>query len=78
MCESHVVSESDLPDWCNALGLLLSHLPEAYWEGLYKALAAALASLPSLACLNADGPERRDPFKVFAVRKGEEQNRLEI
>ena len=75
LCESHLIGDEDLPDWCNAVGLLLSNLPEAYWEGLYAALAAALAALPSLPWWNADAPDRRDPFEVFAIKKGEEQNR---
>ena len=40
---SHI-SPDRLPDYINAVGLILSNLPEAYWAGLHSKLEAALAS----------------------------------
>ena len=44
---SHIPADK-LPDWVNAVGLLLSSLPEVFWAGLHNRLAAALDS-PALA-----------------------------
>ena len=35
-----------LPDWINAVGLILSYLPDSYLEGLKKRLVSALSSTP--------------------------------
>jgi hypothetical protein len=40
------MSIEDLPDWVNALGLLLSNLPEVYSDGLTQRLVSALSSPP--------------------------------
>jgi len=40
---SHIPSEK-LPDWINAVGLLLSNLPEAFWAGLHNKLEQTLLS----------------------------------
>ena len=40
---SHIPPDQ-LPDWLNALGLLLSNLPESYWGGLHAKIEAALLS----------------------------------
>ena len=37
-------SPDRLPDYINAVGLILSNLPEAYWAGLHSKLEAALTS----------------------------------
>jgi len=43
--QSHI-PPAHLPDWINAVGSLLSHLPESFWSGLHSKLTAALASSP--------------------------------
>ena len=40
---SHIPPDQ-LPDWINALGLLLSNLPESYWGGLHTKIEEALLS----------------------------------
>ena len=42
----HLVDVQVLPDWINAVGLILSYLPDAYLEGLKKRLVSALSSTP--------------------------------
>ena len=42
----HLVDVQVLPDWINAIGLILSYLPDAYLEGLRKRLVSALSSTP--------------------------------
>ena len=37
-------SQDRLADWINAVGLLLSNLPEAYWTGLHNKLEQAMLS----------------------------------
>ena len=44
----HLIAAKDLPDWVNAVGLLLSNLPEAYSSGLAVRLVSALTSAPLL------------------------------
>jgi len=39
---SHIPA-AKLPEWINAVGLLLSNLPEAYWAGLYKRLEQSIS-----------------------------------
>ena len=58
---AHVIPREELPDWINALGILMSNLPEAYWDGLYDKLVSALNE-PPLSQWNASGA---DPFKVI-------------
>ena len=43
---SHIVPTDKLPEWINAVGLILSNLPESYWEGLHIRIAEALSSAP--------------------------------
>ncbi len=38
----HLMSIDELPDWVNALGLLLSNLPEVYSDGLTQRLVTIL------------------------------------
>ena len=40
---SHIPVDK-LPEWMNAVGLLLSNLPEAHWQGLHAKLERMLAS----------------------------------
>ena len=42
---SHIPPEK-LPDWINAVGLLVSNLPEAFWVGLHNKLEMLLDSVP--------------------------------
>ena len=42
----HLIGPDNLPDWINAIGLLLSNLPEAYSNGLTQAILSALTSQP--------------------------------
>lgn len=58
---AHVIPREELPDWINALGILMSNLPEAYWDGLYDKLVSAINE-PPLSQWNVSGA---DPFKVF-------------
>jgi mediator of RNA polymerase II transcription subunit 23 len=58
---SHVIPREELPDWINAIGILISNLPEAYWEGLYNKLVTAL-NMPPLSQWTAT---QVNPFKVF-------------
>lgn len=44
--QNHFIPADELPDWVNAIGLIMANLPEAYWEGLYVALVNALGSAP--------------------------------
>ena len=59
---AHVIPREELPDWINALGILMSNLPEAYWDGLYDKLVSALNE-PPLSQWNVSGA---DPFKVMS------------
>lgn len=64
MSDSRTASvPAQLPDWINALGILMSNLPEAYWDGLYDKLVSALNE-PPLSQWNASGA---DPFKVICL-----------
>merc|ERR1719510_2060587 len=47
---SHIPQDK-LPDWINALGLILSNLPESYWGGLHTKIEEALLS-PDLAAFS--------------------------
>ena len=58
-----VSSPIQLPDWINALGILMSNLPEAYWDGLYDKLVSAINE-PPLSQWNVSGA---DPFKVNSL-----------
>ena len=42
----HVIGPQNLPDWINAVGLLLSNLPDVYSEGLTHRIISALSSPP--------------------------------
>ena len=42
----HIIGPDGLPDWINAIGLLLSNLPDPYSEGLTQRLVSALTSPP--------------------------------
>ena len=42
----HLIDAESLPDWINAIGLLLSNLPDVYSEGLTQRLVNALISSP--------------------------------
>mgnify|MGYP002044816572 FL=1 len=42
----HLVDVQVLPDWINAVGLILSYLPDSYLDGLKKRLVSALNSTP--------------------------------
>ena len=50
----------DLPDWINAVGLLLSYLPDVFFDGLKKRLVTALTSAP-LSQWNLP----QNPFEMF-------------
>ncbi len=54
----------DLPDWINALGLLLSNLPDGYWDGLSQRLVAAVNS-PPLTQWAAAAASGVSPFRMF-------------
>ena len=57
---NHLISAQELPDWINAIGLILSYLPDVYLEGLKKRLVSALTSPP---LSNWNLPQ--NPFDVF-------------
>lgn len=57
---NHLFNVQDLPDWINAVGLLLSYLPDAFLEGLKKRLVSALTS-PPLSSWNLP----QNPFEMF-------------
>ena len=40
---SHIASDK-LPDWINAVGLIMSNLPEAFWCGLHNKIEEAVVS----------------------------------
>ena len=42
---SHIPPDK-LPEWINAVGLLVSNLPEAFWAGLHNKLEASLDCAP--------------------------------
>jgi mediator of RNA polymerase II transcription subunit 23 len=50
----------EIPDWINSIGLLMSTLPDAYWEGLYQRLVTTLSSPPLTNWMIA-----QSPFKLF-------------
>jgi len=56
---SHIPPQK-LPDWINAVGLLLSNLPEAYWAGLHNRLEMVLSRVPL-----ADWTLDHSPTQVF-------------
>ncbi|XP_040568431.2 LOW QUALITY PROTEIN: mediator of RNA polymerase II transcription subunit 23 [Lepeophtheirus salmonis] len=59
--EAHrYIPQDEIPDWINAVGIIISNLPEAYWEGLYIKLVQALTS-PPLSQWNLS----QTPFRVF-------------
>lgn len=59
--EAHqLFNVDDLPDWINALGLLLSYLPDNFLEGLKKRLVSAI-SAPPLSLWNLP----QTPFELF-------------
>ena len=49
-----------MPDWINAVGLLLSYLPDVFFDGLKKRLVTALTSAP-LSQWNLP----QNPFEMF-------------
>ncbi len=65
----NLLSEEDLPDWVNAVGLIISYLPEAYWEGLAQRLVGAINSPPLSQCPpgGATSPDSLPtwPFNLF-------------
>ena len=42
-----ISEQASLPDWINAVGLLLSNLPDSYWTGLHNKLESAVSGLRS-------------------------------
>ena len=42
----HLIKAQELPDWINAVGLVLSYLPDSYLAGLKNRLVSALTSQP--------------------------------
>ena len=50
----------DLPDWINAIGLIMSYLPDIFLDGLKKRLVSTLTS-PPLSQWNLP----QNPFDVF-------------
>merc|ERR1719319_1202700 len=57
---NHLFNVQDLPDWINAVGLLLSYLPDVFFDGLKKRLVTALTSAP-LSQWNLP----QNPFEMF-------------
>ena len=57
---NHLFSVQDLPDWINAVGLILSYLPDVFLDGLKKRLVTALTS-PPLSQWNLS----QNPFSIF-------------
>ena len=53
-------SLQDLPDWINAIGLIMSYLPDIFLDGLKKRLVSTLTS-PPLSQWNLP----QNPFDVF-------------
>ena len=62
--QSYLIPRVELPDWINAIGLLIANLPEAFWEGLYQRLAATMSS-PHL----AQWTHSSNPFQVFCFQE---------
>ena len=56
----HLITAQELPDWINAVGLVLSYLPDSYLAGLKNRLVSALTSQP-LSQWNLP----QNPFDVF-------------
>jgi len=42
---SHLPPPDELPDWINAVGIILANLPEAFWLGLSDRIVDAVSSL---------------------------------
>ncbi len=70
---SYLIPRGELPDWINAIGIIISNLPEAYWEGLYGRLVSAI-STPPLSQWSAGGTASSapNPFKVFSFTEARE------
>ncbi len=64
----HLVPSDELPDWINVCGLLLSNLPEAYWEGLSRRLVSAVSSPPlsQWAAATSGATAGFSPFRAFS------------
>ena len=43
---NYLIPPEELASWINAIGLIISNLPEAFWDGLYSKLVQALKSQP--------------------------------
>ncbi|CAB4065619.1 MED23 [Lepeophtheirus salmonis] len=64
--EAHrYIPQDEIPDWINAVGIIISNLPEAYWEGLYIKLVQALTSPPL--CLSGIYLKHRLDNKSFRL-----------
>ena len=58
---SYLITDRDeIPDWINSIGVLISNLPESYWDGLYSRLISALTTTPLV-----QWTIPQDAFKVF-------------
>ena len=57
---NHLFNVQDLPDWINAVGLMLSYLPDVFLDGLKKRLVSALTT-PPLSQWNLP----QNPFEIF-------------
>eukprot|EP00095_Tigriopus_kingsejongensis_P000827 maker-scaffold63_size435493-snap-gene-2.13 protein:Tk00827 transcript:maker-scaffold63_size435493-snap-gene-2.13-mRNA-1 annotation:"mediator of rna polymerase ii transcription subunit 23" len=57
---SHLIPVDQLPDWINSIGLIMSNLPEAFWEGMYQRLVEAISSAPL-----SQWTLPQNPFQMF-------------
>ncbi|TRY72734.1 hypothetical protein TCAL_11188 [Tigriopus californicus] len=70
---SHAIPPGELPDWINSIGVILSNLPEAFWNGLYQRLVGAITSAP-LTQWNLP----QNPFQVFDYDDANGPTRLNL